>query len=199
MFTSTSPWRLTAMLLVASTAIAACSKKPDSQQISSGSIDPAVAATTAATVAVGPGVHVTRTDAKSVTKALEYELTPQNFAQFMAAADSIATLERRDATVRAYLASNLDDAGSTERDAGLKWLQANGAISSAIASAGLSVHDYYIASIAIASAQRFMNDVQAAPATPTLADNAEFLHAHQEDLVRLQALRGHTPVATATP
>lgn len=199
LFNSTFMWRRTATLLVASATIAACSKKPGSEQTSSGSIDTAVVATTAATLAAGPGVHVTRTDAKSVTKALEYELTPENFAQFMAAADSIATLERRDPTVRAYLAHNLDDAGSVEADAGLKWLEANAAISNAIASAGISVRDYFVASIAIASAQRFMNDVEAAPATPTLADNAEFLHSHQEDVVRLQALREHKPAVTATP
>jgi hypothetical protein len=199
LFNSISTWRRTATALVAFAAIAACSKKPDSQQTSSGSIDTAVLATSAATFAAGPGVHVTKTDAKSVTKALEFELTPENFAQFMAAADSIATLEHRDATVRAYLANNLDDAGSVDADAGLKWLQANAAVSNAIVSAGLSVRDYFIASIAIASASRFMNDVEAAPATPTLADNAEFLHSHQEDLVRLQALRDHKPTVTATP
>jgi hypothetical protein len=61
------------------------------------------------------------------------------------------------------------------------------------------VRDYFVESIAIASAQRFMNDVNAAPPTPTLADNAEFLHAHQEEISRLQALREHKPVVTATP
>ena len=199
MINSPSFWRRAATVVLATTVIVACSKRPDVEQTSGGSIDTSVVATTAITQAAGPGVHVTRTDAKSVTRALEFELTAANFAQFMAAADSLATLERRDPTVRSYLDSNLDDAGSKAADAGLKWLEANAAASSAIASTGLSVRDYFVASIAIASAERFINDVAAAPATPTLADNAEFLHAHKEDLSRLQALREHKPVVTTNP
>lgn len=199
MTNSASIWRRVATVVVASTALAACSKRPAVEQSSGGAIDTSVVATTAIMSAVGPGVHVTRTDSKSVTRALEFELTAENFAHFMAAADSIGTLERGDQNVRDYLAKDLDDAGSSTADAGLKWLESNAAVSSAITSAGLSVRDYFVASIAIASAARFMNDVEAAPATPTLADNAEFLHGHQEDLVRLQALRDHTAAVTAAP
>jgi hypothetical protein len=196
---TSSIWRRTTTVLVASTMFVACSKKQDVEQTSAGTVDTAVVNTTAITQAAGPGAHVTRTDAKSVTRALEFELTPQNFAQFMAAADSLATLERRDPAARTYLDSNLDGAGSNTADAGLKWLESNAAVSNAITSTGLTVRDYFVESIAIASAQRFMNDVNAAPPTPTLADNAEFLHAHQEEISRLQALREHKPVVTATP
>jgi len=191
-------WRAAA-LGVACGAIVGCSTKPDAEQSAGGSIDTAVAATTAATQAAGPAVHITRTDAKSVTTALQFELTQENFTKFMAAADSIATLGRRDPAVRAYLSRNIDDAGANKLDAGLQWLESNTAVSNAIASTGLSARDYFVEAIAIASAERFMNDPNAAPPTPTLAENAEFLHARTAELAHLQALRESKPAVTTTP
>ena len=61
------------------------------------------------------------------------------------------------------------------------------------------MRDYFVASIAIASAQRFMADPNAAPATPSLAENAAFLRQHQSDLETLAALRENRPVVTSTP
>ena len=180
-------------------ALAACSGSPGNEREAAGSVDTSIARTSALVDAAGPAVQVTRTDFRSVQKAMEFRLTPINFSRFMAAADSLVARSRRDEAMRAYLGANLTDAGSTEDDAGLKWLAASPAVVSAINSAGMSVRDYFVASIAIASAQRFMADPNAAPATPSLAENAAFLRQHQSDLETLAALRENRPVVTSTP
>ena len=189
-------------VVAACAALGACSRgasKAEKQRIASGDVDSAALVTTNATPAAGPGVQVTRTDAKSVTRATEYELTNDNFAKFMAAADSISALQARDSSVRNYLAANITDAGSTSADAGLAYLRANPLVNNAIAAAGLSAEDYFVASIAVAAAQRFMQNPKDAPPTPTLSKNAEFLRSHQADLDKLQSLRGGRPVVTSTP
>lgn len=178
---------------------AACSRSGEEQRAAAGTVDSAAAQTTAITPAVGPGVQVTRTDAKSVTKALDYELTPENFAKFLAAADSLSAIEGRDAATRTHLSANITDAGSTDLDAGLKWLESNDSVNKAINSAGISVRDYYVASIATAAAARFMDDPKAAPGTPALTKNAEFLRSRKSELARLQSQREHKPVVTAKP
>lgn len=175
--------------------LAGCSHK----RAASGVVDTAALRTSSYTQAEGPAVQVTNTDSKSVTRALEYELTPRNFTEFMAAADSLATLEARDPTARAYLGNDLNGAGATTQDAGLKWLEANPTVNNAITGAGISVPDYFVAAIAIASAERFISDPKAAPPTPTLQKNADFLRAHQADVQHLQMLRAHVPSVTATP
>ena len=48
------------------------------------------------------------------------------------------------------------------------------------------VPDYFVASIAIAQAERFLESPQAAPPTPTLGENIRFLQAHRAEL---QAMR----------
>ncbi len=189
-------------VVAALAALGACSRgaaKVEKQHIASGDVDSAALYTSNATPASGPGVQVTRTDAKSVTHATEYELTSDNFAKFMAAADSITALEARDSSARNYLAANITDAGSTDADAGLKYLEANPKVNNAIVSAGISTKDYFVASIAIAAAQRFMQNPKDAPPTPTLSKNAAFLRTHQMDLSKLQAERSGQPVVTATP
>jgi hypothetical protein len=180
-------------------ALAACSANASDKREAAGSVDTSIAKTSAVVDAAGPGAHVTRTDFRSVKKAEEFRLTPINFSRFMAAADSLVARSRRDEAMRDYLGANITDAGSTEDDAGLKWLAASPAVVSAINSAGMSVRDYFVASIAIASAQRFMADPSAAPATPSLAENATFLRQHQSDLQTLAALRENRPVVTSTP
>jgi hypothetical protein len=65
--------------------VGACSRNGGEQRTEAGTVDSAALRTSAITPAVGPGVQVTRTDAKSVTKALDYELTPEGFANFRAA------------------------------------------------------------------------------------------------------------------
>jgi hypothetical protein len=71
-------------------------------------------------------------------------------------------------------------------DSALERLQRNPQISRAITDAGLSVRDYYTMSLAIASAERFVDNPNAAPPTPTLSDNAKFLRDHKEHLAHLR-------------
>jgi hypothetical protein len=206
--------RLLATVTAAAAVVAfasACSKKsPDqNQQTASGAVDTAsMRAGTADTASMrtgadvpaeGPGVQVTRTDGKSVTRSTQYELTQNNFSHFVAAADSLTALAQRDSTVRNYLAQNITDAGARDMDAGRKWLDANPGVSAAINNAGISTKDYYVQSLAIAAAERFMNDPKAAPPTPVLTKNAEFLRAHQSELTHLQALRTGKPVVVSKP
>lgn len=198
MFTKHSYWPRWATALTTMATLAACSSGSNGEHSAGGSVDSAVTRTTSITPAAGPGVQVTRTDGASVTKATEYKLTNDNFAHFMAAADSIVALEGRDSTARTYLSQSIADAGSTDADAGLRWLESNGDLSNAINSAGISPRDYFVASIAIAAAERFMNDPKAAPPTPTLTANAAFLKSHTADLERLAALRQGRPIVTTT-
>jgi hypothetical protein len=184
--------------IAASAVIAACGHgRTDS--VASGEVDTGALRMTAATPAVGPGVQVTRTDGKSVTRATRYELTPDNFSKFLAAADSLAALAARDSLECAHLTANITDAGSTDADAGLKWLESDSAASAVINGAGISVKDYFVQSIAIAAASHFVADPKAAPPTPTLTRNAEFLRSHKADLDRLDAQRSGKPVVTVTP
>jgi hypothetical protein len=46
----------------------------------------------------------------------------------------------------------------------------------------MSVPDYFVASIAIAQAERFLDDPKAAPPTPVLGDNIRFLQQHRAEL-----------------
>lgn len=188
----------TSLTMSAAIALAAtaCSNKQAREQAAAGSLD---TVSTAATPAAGPGVHVTRTDANSVSLATEYELTPANFSAFLAAADSLGALAARDSAARVHLFADLTDAGSTDADAGLRWLEADSAVAAAINSAGISVKDYYIASIAIAAGERFLGNPQAAPPTPAITKNAEFLRSHAAELDRLRALRDGQPVVTVKP
>jgi major membrane immunogen (membrane-anchored lipoprotein) len=140
--------------------------------------------------------QVTATDAKSVTKATEYRLTDDNFRRFIQATDSLTALKARDPQARAFLDEQISDAGNgtkvTDTDAGWKHLESNPAVNNAITSAGISVRDYFVASIAIAQAERFMGNPKAAPPTPALAPNAEFLDAHKAELSALRSRSGGT-------
>jgi hypothetical protein len=191
-------WRGVACAVAGSAVLAACSSKTN-QQTAAGALDTSALRTNGAPAAAGPAVQVTRTDAKSMSRATQFELTPDNFSKFLAAADSLAALEARDASVRAYLGKNLTDAASPDADAGLKWLEANQTVSRTISGTGISLEDYFVESIAIADANRFIADPGAAPPTPALTKNAEFLRSHQADVERLKALREGKPVVTVTP
>jgi hypothetical protein len=190
--------RLIAAIAGTAAFAAACSKKPAVEESSAGTVDTSVLKMASVPKAVGPAVQVTKTDSKSVDRSLRYELTPTNFATFMAAADSIAALESRDATTRTYLSNDLTDAGSTDSDAGLKWLQANDSVSAAVQRAGMSVEDYFVQSLAIADATQFIGDPKAAPPTPALAKNARFLGDKKSELAHLQSLRDDKPGMTVT-
>lgn len=197
-----SPLRVrvaTVSAFVVVATIAGCTSRSVREREAAGSLDTSVMKTSAIIDAAGPGVQVTRTDSRSVDKAMEFRLTPINFSRFMAAADSLASRQARDASMREYLSINITDAGSPEPDAGLRWLAASPAVVSAINSGGMSVRDYFVASIAIASAERFVGDPAAAPPTPTTAENAAFLRQHGTDLAKLAALRENRPVVVSTP
>lgn len=182
-----------AVLLCAATA--ACGGRRTAARDSAGgaiaSKDSALYTDLGATPAAGPVAHVTKTDGKSVALATQYELTNDNFRKYMVASESLAVLRARDPDVKRIADNpNLSGAGSPDANAGEKLLESNPAISKAINDAGLSVPDYFVMSIAIASAERFMKDPKAAPPTPTLSKNAEFLRGHQGELLRLDALSG---------
>lgn len=187
-----------AMLCLALLA-AACSRDNATQRTSAGTIDTSLLREGAFTPAVGPGIHVTRTDERSVKLAEKYKLTNENFSKFLRAADSVAALAARDSTVRDYVGRNLTDAGARDPDAGIRWLEANPMVNNAIVSSGMSVPDYFVAGIAIASAERFMKDPKAAPPTPVLADNASFLRSRTTDLDHLNAQRAGEPVVVVKP
>jgi len=186
--------RVVAIALCGGALAAACSRGHSSP----GIIDTTSGPPASYTPAAAPGVQVTSTDGKSVERSAHFELTADNFAHFMAAADSVVALEGRDPTARAYLSNDLKDAPAKIQDAGRNWLEANPIVNNAIARAGISVEDYFVAAIAVASAERFMSDPKAAPPTPTLSKNAEFLRGHRAELAHLAALQTGAPLSTTT-
>ena len=205
--------RRSATALALAATLAACGRSENSTTDSAaGNVGVAAPVDTglgnAATPMAGGTAQITPADAKSVSDASEYKLTEQNFRQFLAASDSLVALRRRDPAVRAMFDKDVNDAGITTdaqtRDAGLKRLEENPAIANVIESTGMSARDYFVASIAVAQAERFIGNPQAAPPTAALPGNAEFLRQHQAELSRLRALeRGSTPVSaspgTGTP
>ena len=184
------------VLLAAGFAITGCRRSDRTTADSAGGNVIAQRARTADTgnpTSVTPAegeVKVTATDARSVRKAEEYELTDDNFRHFIQASDSLDALRRRDPQARAFLDKDITDDGTgtrvTTNDAGVKHLEADPAINNAITSSGISVRDYFVAGIAIAQAERFRGNPKAAPPTPTLSANAAFLNAHS---AALKALR----------
>jgi len=175
---------------------AGCSAKERNERAAAGAIDSLPITTT---VPAEGFVQVTRTDSKSITKATEYKLTNDNFAHFLAASDSLVALSARDSASRQVLTANLADAGSTDVDAGLRWLESHPTVDAAINSAGISTRDYYVQGIAIASAEQFIGNPKAAPPTPTTRENAEFLRTRAADLDRLHAMRTGGPVSVTHP
>src|SRR5262249_36866754 len=83
--------RLLASAATCAVLATACSKGANNQtQTANGSLDTGSVRTGADVPAEGPGVQVTRTDGKSVTRSTKYELTTDNFTHFVAAADSLS-------------------------------------------------------------------------------------------------------------
>ena len=181
-------------LITSAIAVAACSHDDRTTADSaSGSVtsDAAdVSHPVSVTPAAGGAAQVTATDAKSVRLATEYKLTPENFARFVKASDSLAILRQHDGMVNALLNEQITDAATgtqvSDYDAGVKHLESNAKINNAIVATGMSVPDYFVASIAIAQAERFLDKPQAAPPTPALSDNIRFLQQHRSEL---QAMR----------
>ena len=175
----------------------ACLRENTPERSDAGTVDTASPAASAVTPATGPGVQVTRTDAASVRLATQFKLTDENFAKFIRAADSVASLASSDSAVRAHLNQPIGDAGATEANAGLKWLETNLSVNNAIIANGLSPHDYYVMAIAIASAEQ--TDPTAAPPTPVAKHNAEFVRRKTAELKRLHALESNRPRIVITP
>ena len=202
--------RRSAAALVLSAALVACSRSENSTtDTAAGNVAAAGAAidtgmSNAATPVAGGTAQITPTDAKSVEHATEYKLTDQNFRQFIAASDSLVALRRRDPAVRALFDKEVSDAGVNTQvgtmNAGRKRLEDNAVIAKAIESTGMSAKDYFVASIAVAQAERFIGNPKGAPPTPTLPGNAEFLQKHQAELTALRTLEkgASTPVAAPT-
>jgi hypothetical protein len=196
--------RATAALVICA-ALAACSRSDNrTADSSAGNIAEQTAARAATidtgmdnavTPMAGGTAQITPTDEKSVTLATKYKLTDNNFRQFVAASDSLAALRARDPEVNALFDKQVNDAGTDTRvstyNAGRKRLEDHPRVNNAIASTGMSAKDYFVAAIAVAQAERFMGDPKAAPPTPTLRDNAEFLRAHQAELAELRRLERH--------
>ena len=200
--------RRSAAALVLSAALVACSRSENSTtDTAAGNVAAAGAAidtgmSNAATPVAGGTAQITPTDAKSVEHATEYKLTEENFRQFIAASDSLVALRRRDPAVRAMFDKQVSDAGvnttTSTMNAGRKRLEDNAAINNAISSTGMSAKDYFVAAIAVAQAERFMSNPKAAPPTPALPANAEFLQKHQGELTALRMLE-HSAGGSATP
>ena len=141
--------------------------------------------------AIGPGIQVSSTDEHNVNRALDYKLTDTDWSHFLKAADSVASLRARDPQVRAHLDSTI--VGARTDDAGQKWLEADPKVSAAIASAGMTVKDYYRLGIVTANAMRFTSNPNSAPPTPAGRSNAEFVKNHQADVEHLRAISRGTP------
>ena len=201
--------RRSAAALVLSAALMACSRSENSTtDTAAGNVAAAGAAidtgmSNAATPVAGGTAQITPTDAKSVEHATEYKLTDQNFRQFIAASDSLVALRRRDPAVRALFDKEVSDAGVNTQvgtmNAGRKRLEDNAVIAKAIESTGMSAKDYFVASIAVAQAERFIGNPKGAPPTPTLPANAEFLQKHQAELAALRTLEKGASAPVAAP
>jgi len=175
-------------VLAAALMMAISCRGGDSGGTSDSAAGVAPADTTQATASLTPAAPApqpTAEDAKDVRDALEFKLTEDNLNKFIKAGSSLAFLRARDSQVRGYLESV---AGSREQndDSALERLQSHPQINKAISDAGLSVRDYYTMALAIASAQRFVDNPNAAPPTPTLSDNAKFLRDHKGHLAHLR-------------
>lgn len=143
------------------------------------------------TPTAGGAAQVTGTDAKSVRLASEYKLTDKNFQAFVKASDTLALLRKTDSSVARTLDQQISDAANGTQvsayDAGIKHLESNVAVNNAIVASGISVPDYFVASIAIGQAERFLDDPKAAPPTPALEDNIKYLQAHRAELQAMRA------------
>jgi hypothetical protein len=182
-------------IAIAPFLLAACARSEGTTDSAGGTAAQRAALDTAqplgATPAAGGIAKVTPTDAGTVRRATEFRLTEDNFRRFVQASESLSVLRARDPQVRAYLEQEINDAGAGTRvsttNAGRKYLELNPAVNDAIVAAGLSARDYFVAAVAIAQAERFMGNPKAAPPTPVLGPNAEFLNAHKAELDRLRA------------
>jgi hypothetical protein len=133
-----------------------------------------------------PAVQVTPADGREVQRSLQFQLTDDNFARFVDASQRLSYLRAREPSVRAALQQ-----GPTEGDEqrGLERLERNAQVSQAIEAAGLSVRDFFVMAIAVASAERFLDNPAGAPPTRVGRSNAEFLQGKRAELGQLRQWR----------
>jgi hypothetical protein len=174
---------LAAVLLI---AIVACRRDDARATDSAAGVLPAdTAAASKAPTPAAPAPQPTAEDAKAVSDALEFKLTDDNLNKFIQAGNRLAFLRARDPQIRAYLES-IGGSRAPHDDSAVERLERNAQVSKAITDAGLSVRDYYTMALAIGSAQRFVDNPNAAPPTPTLSENAKFLRDHKQYLAHLR-------------
>lgn len=161
-------------------ALAADSTRPAS---ATGAANPADTLRASARTPTAGAFPVAPGDAKRVTEATEYKLTDANFAAFLQASRRLSFLRARDPQIRAMLQGAQDRPDSEMADR----METNPQIQQALGDAGISVRDYQVAGIAIASARQFIDNPKAAPPTPTAKDNAEFLARHKDVLAQLDS------------
>lgn len=177
-------WLRGAALLTAAILVAGCQTKKEAAEDSA-----AMAADTglpaAAPATAGPLPAVTGADAGLVMDASEFPINDENFQRFVRASEALSYLRARDMNVRAML----EQAGTTPDSAAgslLERLEKHPQVSQAIGSAGMTVRDYYVMSIAVASAQRHAADPAGAPPTPVGRKNAEWAQKNHGQLAKLQ-------------
>lgn len=119
---------------------------------------------------------VTANDAKRAAEASDFKLTEGNFTTFAQATRRLSFLRARDPQIRQMLDQARTDAAMADR------MEKDPQIQAAMQEAGMTVRDYQVMGIAIASAQQYMSAPEAAPPTPTLRDNAAFLQKHRDVL-----------------
>lgn len=177
----------TALAVVLLSAATACGRDETNRASDSaaGVVPADTAPATTALTPAAPAPQPTAEDAKVVRDALEFRLTEGNLDKFMNAGNRLAFLRARDAQIRGYLES-IGGSRAKHDDSAVERLEGHAQISKAITDAGISVRDYYTMALAIASAQRFIDNPSAAPPTPTLNDNAKFLRDHKEHLAHLR-------------
>lgn len=173
-----------AALVMSVAFLAACQTEKEAAEDSAAMAADTALAPSAPTPA-GPLPPVTGADAGLVMDATEFGITDERFRQFVQASEALAFLRARDVQVR----SMLEETGTTPDTAAgslLERLENHPQVRQAIASAGMTVRDYYVMAIAVAAAQRHAANPESAPPTPVGRKNAEWAQKNQSQLAKLQ-------------
>ncbi len=140
---------------------------------------------TTTTAPVGPIPTVPAADGDLMRDALQYEITDQQFANFVRASEALAFLRSRDMNVRSML-EQAGTAADTTTGSLLQRLENHPQVSLAINNAGISVRDYYVMAITLANARRHAGNPEGSPPTRVGRTNAEWYARNQAQLTRLQ-------------
>ena len=140
---------------------------------------------TTSTTPAGPLGTVTAADSDLMMDALDFRITDQSFATFVRASEALSFLRARDMNVRSMLEQAGTTADTTTRSL-LERLERHPQVSQAIATAGMTVKDYYVMAIALANAQRHAANPETAQPTPAGKANAEWVARNRAQLAKLQ-------------